>query len=240
MTDEQLQEALEPIVDAGPNGLPIPNGTTPGQRVLMDRGFAYQPVNVWKLFNAADRMVATSRGRTWLTQRKAPPPAPPAPQPTPDPDPPAPDPVQEPPAPEPDPEPDPDPTPPNVPDIPPAGLPDGGRSDTPPVETGAGSPPEAVPVTDGVGDSLGGGPVGEAEPGEAAAHAELMTGVRAAVAGAMDMRMLAAALKPLHAKAVQAGIVGGSGRQVLPLTRRNATKWSQEPTRYALQGVDEP
>lgn len=219
MSDEQLQAALQPIVDAGMNGLPLPNGTSLEQRELMDRGFAYQPVNVWNLFSAADRMVATSRGRSWLRERTTPP-APPAPPPAPAP---TPEPPPEPPVPAPDPDPDPEPEPANEP-----------APQLPPARPAEPEPDHSmdVPPVDGAGDHGG-------TSGLVKAHAELMLGVKQAVAGSLNMATLVVALRPLQAAAREAGILGGASRQVLPITRRNAVKWSQEPTRYALQGVDE-
>lgn len=220
MTDEQIQAALQPIVDAGGNGLAIPSGTSAEQRHLMTLDYVYMPVNAFKLFGSSDRLVATSRGRSWLKERKAAPPSPPpAPPPAPEPAPePVPGPTPE-PTPEPEPDPDPEPEPEPLPDEPP--TPASGNPGPAPGGVDGGDLPAEVP---------GSAPLRSAE--REAFEAE----VREVSSRAVNMNALAAVLVELRKKYEAHGWF--TGRHVLPLTRRNANRWAMEPNLYALRGVE--
>ena len=61
----------------------------------------------------------------------------------------------------------------------------------------------------------------------------------ATVVGAhVSMRDMALDLVPLAEQARAAGVLGGAGREVLPLTKRNARKWADAPKQYGLEHVD--
>jgi hypothetical protein len=127
------------------------------------------------------------------------------------------------PAPQPDPEPDPDPEPEPIPSPapPPTDGKPAGSSDLPADHL----PADPAPPSDA--------------PPETEAHKAFRRRVEAAVGMHVSMAELAKQLVPLAEEARANGTLGGPGRVVLAMSKRNVRKWAQHPTQYGLDGVDE-
>lgn len=76
-------------------------------------------------------------------------------------------------------------------------------------------------------------------PPEPEALRRFQLAVEQAVGQHVSMPELVRALVPLAEEARTAGVLGGAGRVVLAMSKRNVRKWASRPTEFGLDQVDE-